>query len=69
MNSHNPKAAFDFHKTPVLTEEVRIETDVVSKSLTKSANLAIADDIDDGCDPYNSTGQHVVIKTRLSQKN
>ncbi len=69
MNSHNPKKTFGFHKTPVLTEEVRIETDVVSKSLTRNANLAIAEYVDDGCDPYNSTGQHVVIKTRLSQKN
>ena len=68
MNSHNTKPAFDYHKTPVLTEEVKLETRVVSKALNEDVSLSIADENEDGCDPYNSTGQHVVLQARLRHK-
>jgi len=32
--------------------------------LNEAAELAIADDFEQGDDPYNSTGQHVILKLR-----
>jgi len=64
MNSHNTKAAFAFHKTPAVTKDDREKARVVSKTLS-AKELAIADDADDYCDPYNSTGKHVILKAKL----
>ena len=66
MNSHNAK-------TDVIMEAVRIETDhkdvrVVRSRLTDANALSIAADYDNGGDPYNSTGQHVVIKLKKDAK-
>ena len=66
MNSHNTKperAAND--------DSVRIETGtdsvrVLQMDLVDSSDLAIADDVNPGGDPYNSTGQHVIIKPRIN---
>jgi len=65
MNSHNTKPAYSFHKTPVVTGSDKDEAGVVSRSLAENADLKIAEDDGSGCDPYNSTGQHVVIKAKL----
>jgi len=67
MNSHNTKAAFVFHKTPAVTKDDKEEAKVVSASL-RNAELAIADESDDYCDPYNSTGKHVVLKAKLMRQ-
>jgi len=69
MNSHNTKPTFAFHKTPVATEDDRQATEVVRNKLAKNARLAIADDADICCDPYNSTGKHVILKARLLRKD
>ena len=63
MNSHNAKM-----DTVVSKESVRIETDhkdvrILRSSLVDADELAIEDNYDTGGDPYNSTGQHVVIKS------
>ena len=63
MNSHNPRAGFAFHKTPARSEKDQRDTQQVSASL-QSGELSISD-TDDYCDPYNSTGKHVVLKARL----
>ena len=62
MNSHNAKA-----DVVVTKESVRIETDhknvrVLRTTLLDENSLSIAADYDNGGDPYNSTGQHVIIK-------
>ena len=62
MNSHNAKP-----DVVVTNESVHIETDhknvrVLRSTLLDDNNLSIANDYDNGGDPYNSTGQHVVIK-------
>lgn len=64
MNSHNTKT-----NTVASNEAVRIETDhkdvrVLISSLVDANDLSIADEFDTGGDPYNSTGQHVVIKSK-----
>jgi hypothetical protein len=65
MNLHNRKT-----DAVVSNESVRVETDhknvqVLCSDLVDTNELAIADDIDTGGDPYNSTGQHVVITSQL----
>lgn len=68
MNSHNTKSSFVFHKTPATTEADKEEAEVVNTTLTSNAGLSIADDSDAGNDPYNNTGQHVILKARMRQK-
>jgi len=65
MNSHNTKPTYSFHKTPVITDSGNDEAEVVSTSLVRNVDLKIVDEEISGCDPYNSTGQHVVIKSKL----
>ena len=38
---------------------------VLQLDLLEASDLAIADDFNTGSDPYNSTGQHVIIKSRM----
>jgi hypothetical protein len=64
MNSHNTKQAFTYHRTPRVTNAEKENAKVISTTLVRNSELAIAPD-NDGCDPYNSTGQHVVIKSKL----
>lgn len=61
MSSHNTRTEFTFHKTPVVTEEAITEAEVISSALTMQTELALDDDYDLGTDPYNATGQHVVV--------
>ena len=64
MNSHNAKARFSFHKTPVTDEAAAEEAEVISSKLIQDTELSINDEADLGCDPYNATGQHVVLKKK-----
>lgn len=68
MNSHNTKPGFAFHKTPVVTEETRQEAEAVESTLKDSA-LSIAEVEDTVCDPYNSTGKHMILKAKLRKKD
>jgi hypothetical protein len=65
MNSHNTKPVFTFHKTPLLTDAVRLETKPVARAPAEIAQLSIADEAEFGCDPYNSTGQHVILQAKF----
>jgi hypothetical protein len=67
MNSHNTKPAFAFHKTPAVTEDDKKASRVVKASLN-AAELAIADESDEYCDPYNSTGKHIIVKAKLTRR-
>ena len=69
MDSHNPKV-----EKVVTNEMIRIETDhkdvqILRSKIVDTNELAIVDDDDTGGDPYNSTGQHVIInsKNRLDE--
>ena len=44
------------------------EAKVVGTKLITDAELTINDDADFGCDPYNATGQHVILKQKKSTK-
>ena len=65
MNLHNKKK-----EAIVTNEKVALRTDqeavqVLRSDLVDVNELAIADEVNAGSDPYNSTGQHVVIKSQL----
>lgn len=61
MNSHNPKPEMSHHKTPVASEDSIAAAKVLSSSLIVQTELSLDDDFDLGTDPYNSTGQHVIL--------
>ena len=65
MDSHNTKA-----DKVVTNEVVSIDAGlegvrVLQLDLVEASDLAIANDFNTGSDPYNSTGQHVIIKSRM----
>ena len=65
MNSHNIKT-----DRAVRNEPVRVVTDhkgarVLKSEVIDASELSIADDYDTGGDPYNNTGQHVVIESQV----
>ena len=49
------------HKTPVASEESIAAAKVFSSSLIVQTELSLDDNFDLGTDPYNSTGQHVIL--------
>ncbi len=68
MNTPKPKPDLAFHKTPVATDAQRKDAERISTALIKSTSLTVVDEPDGGCDPYNSTGQHVILQARLARK-
>ena len=64
MNSHNAKTEAVVKNVTVQIAANEEESRIVSANLIESAELAITED-DTGSDPYNSTGQHVIIKSKL----
>jgi hypothetical protein len=44
--------------------DFRNKASIVQTSLVQDDMLAIADDVDFGGDPYNSTGQHCIVKAK-----
>ncbi len=68
MNSHNAKPVFSYHKTPVADDAAVEEAKVVSTKLTKDVDLTFNNDDDQGGDPYNTTGQHVILRQKKLPK-
>lgn len=64
MNSHNANTDEAIIKESVRIETGRSDVQVLRSRLADANTLAIADDYDNGGDPYNSTGQHVIIKLK-----
>ena len=64
MNSHNAKTEAVVKNVTVQIAANEEESRVVDANLVEATQLAITDD-DTGSDPYNSTGQHVIIKSKL----
>lgn len=63
MNSGNTNR----HARPTLAtlDAMDRRTRVVAVDIDDGPELSVADDPDLGADPYNSTGRHVIIKSRL----
>jgi len=69
MNSHNTRT-----ESTVKGETSRVAANeddvrVLKSSLVGSAELAISEDCDLGSDPYNSTGQHAIIKSKIDPQD
>ncbi len=63
MNSHNTKPVSTTNDAPADTTSDSVR--VLNIDLVEPEGLEIADDPNPGGDPYNSTGQHVIIKSRI----
>ena len=65
MNLHNKKTEAIVSNENVGTSADLEDVHVLQSELVDVNELAIADEVDTGGDPYNSTGKHVVIKSQL----
>ena len=63
MNSHNTSK--HGRPTRATLDAMNKRTRVVDVDFIDGPELSVADDPDLGGDPYNSTGRHVIIKSRL----
>ena len=62
MNSHNTKMTSGLKTESVQIVPERADPRIIKSNLKGADELSISQDTDEGSDPYNSTGQHVVIK-------
>lgn len=65
MNPHYPKPTHACSSPPARRHPDRSPAGDRGRGAADSTALAIADDPVTGCDPYNSTGQHVILAARL----
>ena len=65
MNSHNPKTESVIRSESVRITDDREEVRVIKSGLHEATELSISEDDDIGSDPYNSTGQHVIIRSKI----
>ena len=66
MDSHNTKTDKVVTIEVVGSEAGQEDVRVLQMDLIEVNDLAIADDLNTGGDPYNSTGQHVIITSRIN---
>ena len=66
MDSHNTKTDKVVTIEVVRSEAGQEDVRVLQMDLIEVNDLAIADDLNTGGDPYNSTGQHVIITSRIN---
>lgn len=65
MNSHNTKIRSDDSNATTLKTADQDEVRVIKSSLVEASDLSISEELDKGGDPYNSTGQHVILKSKI----
>ncbi len=65
MNSHNTESELVVRSETVQIVPERADPRVIRSNLVDVDQLSISEDCDAGSDPYNSTGQHVVIQSRI----
>ena len=68
MNSHDRKSVNAFYKTPPPDDKATRTAELLALQLTEDADFRIADDAGRGCDPYNSTGEHLIPARRLQKR-
>jgi len=67
MNSHNTKSASRPETVQIVPE--RADPRVINTNLVDVDQLSISEDCDTGSDPYNSTGQHVIIHSKIDRQD
>lgn len=65
MITHNTKTESVVSRESASIVSDREDARVIKSKLDKVTDLSISEDDDAGSDPYNSTGHHVILKTRL----
>ena len=65
MNSHNTETDKVVSEENVSIEADGADVQVLNWDKVRPEELSIADDPNLGSDPYNSTGQHVIIKSKI----
>jgi hypothetical protein len=65
MNSRNSKTESVRGKESASSMVEKEEVRVITARLVEAADLAISEVDDKGSDPYNSTGQHVIIAPKI----
>jgi hypothetical protein len=65
MNPHNPKTESVVRNGSDRTGSERDTVRVTKSHLIGAVDLSISEDCNAGGDPYNSTGQHVIIKPKV----
>ena len=65
MSPHITKTESVIRNGPVRTESDRDAVRITKSRLIGAVDLSISEDCDPGGDPYNSTGQHVIIKPKI----
>ena len=67
MNRLKTRPVAKAHKSPLQVEtDPRNNVQVLHSELNEIDELTIDENFDMGGDPYNSTGQHVIIKSKLN---
>jgi hypothetical protein len=66
VNSHNIKPDRAANDDSIQSDTGADSVRVVQLDLIDVSDLAVADDVNPGGDPYNSTGQHVIIKPKMN---
>ena len=66
MISHRMKTSMVLSNEPVRIETDHKDMRVLKLEFVDADELSIVDDYDTGGDPYNTTGQHLVIKSRIN---
>jgi hypothetical protein len=66
VDSQNTKTGKVVTHEIVVSEADQENVRVLQLDLIAANDLAIADDQNSGGDPYNSTGQHVIITSRIN---
>lgn len=65
MNSQNSKTGSINKADLIRIVPERAEPRLIRSNLMDIDQLSISEDCDPGSDPYNSTGHHVIIKSKL----
>ncbi|NQV85742.1 MAG: hypothetical protein HQ492_01525 [Woeseiaceae bacterium] len=65
MNAHNAKTELVVGNEVVRIVAGRDDVRLIRSNFMGVAALSISDDDDKGNDPYNNTGQHVIIKSKF----
>jgi molybdate-binding protein len=66
MSSHNATPDFVYHQTATERVDVAIDAENVHRPHKKSLSQAVDKDLDQGYDPYDTAGLHIVPKTKIS---
>jgi hypothetical protein len=64
VNSHNSKSDSQPEVAVARVESDDEPVRVIKSNLLEADELSISDELDVGGDPYNSTGQHVILKMK-----